>query len=79
MENENRYPGVFIAEGARIVGDVTIGEGSSVWYNAVIRGDSEAVRIGRRTNVHRRPWWSRRMGVPHLGAGLLEPLFVTGH
>lgn len=29
-----------IAEGARIVGDVEIGENSSVWYNAVIRGDA---------------------------------------
>jgi carbonic anhydrase/acetyltransferase-like protein (isoleucine patch superfamily) len=34
-----------------VVGDVTIGEQSSVWFNAVVRGDCEAVRIGRRTNV----------------------------
>ena len=42
---------VFIAAGAQIVGDVTIGEESSVWFNAVIRGDCEAIRIGRGTNV----------------------------
>lgn len=42
---------VFMAAGARIVGDVTIGEQSSVWFNAVIRGDTEAVRIGRDTNI----------------------------
>ena len=48
---ENKYTNVYIAEGARIVGDVTIGEGSSVWYNAVVRGDSAGVRIGKRTNV----------------------------
>src|SRR5512141_914309 len=42
---------VFVAEGARIIGDVEIGEGSSVWFNAVIRGDILPVRIGRRTNV----------------------------
>jgi carbonic anhydrase/acetyltransferase-like protein (isoleucine patch superfamily) len=42
---------VFIAAGARIVGDVTIGERSSVWFNAVIRGDSEAICIGRETNI----------------------------
>lgn len=42
---------VFIAAGARIVGDVTIGEASSVWFNAVVRGDAEAIRIGRRTNI----------------------------
>ncbi|HET6881672.1 MAG TPA: gamma carbonic anhydrase family protein [Pirellulales bacterium] len=48
---EQVAPDVFIAAGARIVGDVTIGEESSVWFNAVIRGDSEAIRIGRGTNV----------------------------
>jgi carbonic anhydrase/acetyltransferase-like protein (isoleucine patch superfamily) len=42
---------VFIAPGARLIGDVTIGAGSSVWFNAVIRGDREAIRIGRQTNV----------------------------
>ncbi|HVX16151.1 MAG TPA: gamma carbonic anhydrase family protein [Pirellulales bacterium] len=42
---------VFLAAGAQIVGDVTIGGESSVWFNAVIRGDSEAIRIGRGTNV----------------------------
>jgi len=45
------HPSVFVAEGARIVGDVEIGEGSSVWFNTVIRGDIAPVRIGRRTNV----------------------------
>jgi carbonic anhydrase/acetyltransferase-like protein (isoleucine patch superfamily) len=42
---------VFLAAGAQVVGDVTIGEESSVWFNAVIRGDCEAIRIGRGTNV----------------------------
>jgi len=42
---------VFIAEGAMIIGDVTIGEGSSVWYNAVLRGDLAPIVIGRRTNI----------------------------
>ena len=41
----------FIAQGAIVLGDVTIGEASSVWFNAVIRGDTEAIRIGCRTNV----------------------------
>ena len=45
------HPSVFVAQGARIVGDVEIGEGSSVWFNTVIRGDIAPVRIGRRTNV----------------------------
>ena len=42
---------VFAAEGCRIVGDVEIGEGSSVWFNTVVRGDILPVRIGRRTNL----------------------------
>ena len=47
----NIAEGIFIAEGARIVGNVTIGEDSSVWYNAVIRGDSNSIAIGKNTNV----------------------------
>ncbi len=45
------HPSVRIADGARILGDVVIGQGSSVWYNAVIRGDVHRVRIGERVNV----------------------------
>ncbi len=41
----------FIAETAVIVGDVTIGPQSSVWYNVVARGDVNFIRIGARTNV----------------------------
>ena len=42
---------VFIAPGAMIIGNVTIQEGASVWYNAVIRGDSSSIVIGRRSNI----------------------------
>jgi len=45
------HPTVFIATGAIVVGDVTIGEDSSVWFNAVLRGDTDPIRIGRRTNI----------------------------
>jgi carbonic anhydrase/acetyltransferase-like protein (isoleucine patch superfamily) len=45
------HPSVFVADGAKIVGDVRIGEESSVWFNAVVRGDIVPVRIGRRTNI----------------------------
>lgn len=41
----------YIDESAQVIGDVEIGEESSVWMLAVIRGDVHAVRIGRRTNV----------------------------
>ena len=42
---------VFIADGAKIVGDVEMGEGCSVWYNAVIRADSNSVKIGANSNI----------------------------
>lgn len=42
---------VFIADGARIIGDVEIGAGSSVWFNAVIRGDVHWIRIGEKVNI----------------------------
>lgn len=44
-------PSVFIAEGAHIIGDVVIGKDSSVWFNVVIRGDVNFIRIGERTNI----------------------------
>ena len=44
-------PSAYIAPTAVVLGDVTIGSGSSVWFNAVIRGDAEAIRIGSETNV----------------------------
>ncbi len=45
------HPSVFIAAGARIIGDVEIGEASSIWFNVVIRGDVHYIRIGTRTNI----------------------------
>jgi carbonic anhydrase/acetyltransferase-like protein (isoleucine patch superfamily) len=45
------HASVYLAPGAAVVGDVVIGEDSSVWFNAVLRGDVEAIRIGRRTNI----------------------------
>ena len=44
-------PDVYLAPGAVVVGDVEIGPGSSVWFNATIRGDVAPVRIGLRSNV----------------------------
>lgn len=42
---------VYLAPGARITGDVEMGEECSVWFNTVIRGDVNRIRIGARTNV----------------------------
>jgi carbonic anhydrase/acetyltransferase-like protein (isoleucine patch superfamily) len=41
----------FIAPGARVIGNVSIGEESSIWYNVVLRGDVESISIGARTNI----------------------------
>ncbi|HYO64228.1 MAG TPA: gamma carbonic anhydrase family protein [Pyrinomonadaceae bacterium] len=45
------HPTAFVEESARIIGDVVIGEESSVWFNAVVRGDVFHIRIGNRTNI----------------------------
>ncbi len=42
---------VFLASGVKIIGDVEIGEHSSVWYNSVIRGDVHYIKIGAYTNI----------------------------
>jgi gamma-carbonic anhydrase len=43
--------GVFLAPNATIIGDVEIGDESSIWFGAVLRGDIGPIRIGARTNV----------------------------
>lgn len=47
----NVHPTVYIAEGAKIIGDVVIGKNSSIWFNAVVRGDVNYIRIGENTNI----------------------------
>lgn len=59
--NDHRFPyfnklpkissEAFVAPTASIIGDVTIGKGSSVWFNSVIRGDVEPITIGENTNI----------------------------
>ena len=44
-------PTVFIARGSIVLGAVTIGADSGIWYNAVVRGDAAPIAIGERTNV----------------------------
>lgn len=52
----------FVAENATILGDVTLGKGSSVWYGVVLRGDSGPIVIGENSNV-------QDCSVLHCGAG----------
>lgn len=57
MSNQKRFrqelidQTAYIASGVIVLGDVTIGAESSIWFNAVVRGDTEAIRIGNQTNV----------------------------
>ncbi|GAB3271716.1 gamma carbonic anhydrase family protein [Microbacterium sp. MEC084] len=45
------HPDAFVADGARIVGAVALGDRASVWYNAVVRGDVESITIGAGSNL----------------------------
>src|SRR4051812_9931097 len=45
------HPTAFIDDSAQVIGDVDIGEESSVWMSAVVRGDVNWIKIGRRTNI----------------------------
>lgn len=45
------HPSVFVAPGVQVMGQVQVGADSSLWYNAVIRGDVHHIRIGEMTNI----------------------------
>ncbi|MFW0714533.1 gamma carbonic anhydrase family protein [Pedobacter sp. N23S346] len=55
LQVKDKYPEIgennFIAENATIVGDVKLGSNCSVWFNAVIRGDVNAITIGNESNI----------------------------
>ena len=44
-------PGVWVADSAQVMGDVVLGDNASVWFGAVLRGDTETITIGRNSNV----------------------------
>lgn len=52
---KNKHPQIsedcYIAENATVVGDVTMGEQGSIWFNAVIRGDVHYIKMGNKVNV----------------------------
>ena len=52
---ENQHPqwgaNCFIAPNATIVGDVILGNDCSIWFNAVVRGDVNSIRIGNKENI----------------------------
>ncbi len=77
---ENKTPKIastaFIAETAVIIGDVEIGEHSSIWYGTVVRGDVNYIRIGNRTNI-------QDQSIIHVTGGtdptVLEDEITVGH
>ncbi len=44
-------PSAFVAPGAYVIGKVRVGEGSSIWYGAVLRGDLDEIQVGARTSI----------------------------
>ena len=62
IKNANIQGNAWVAPGACVVGNVTLGDESSVWYNAVIRGDMAPIVVGCGSNVqdgtvvHDHPW-----------------------
>ena len=45
------HANTYVAAGAKLIGDIVLAKGASVWYNCVLRADVNAVRIGRFTNI----------------------------
>ena len=67
---EQIHPTAFVGQGAVIVGDVTLSEESSVWFNSTLRGDTTPIFIGPRSNIqegcifHADPGFPARIGGP---------------
>lgn len=66
----------FVTDDVIVIGDVEIGEDSSVWFGSVVRGDVNFIRIGRRTNI-------QDLTVIHVSSGthptVLEDEITVGH
>ena len=51
FQREKVAPNAFIAPNATVLGDVEVGEEASIWYGAIVRGDTAPIRIGQQTNI----------------------------
>ena len=56
--------GAFVADSAQVIGTVELGENASVWFGAVVRGDTDVIRIGRNSNIQDLSVLHADMGVP---------------
>ncbi|MFT4646887.1 MAG: carbonic anhydrase/acetyltransferase-like protein (isoleucine patch superfamily) [Planctomycetota bacterium] len=63
--------GGFVAAGARVMADVTLGEDAGIWFGCVVRGDDAPIRIGARTNIQDGTIVHADPGVPNeIGSGV---------
>lgn len=62
---------VFVADGARVIGSVVLGDNSSIWFGVVIRGDNDLITIGEHSNVQDNAVLHTDSGIPlTLGKGV---------
>lgn len=66
------HPDAFIAPGAVVIGEVTIGKDSNIWFGCVIRGDVQRISIGERTNIQDGTiiHVTRETGPTYIGSGV---------
>jgi carbonic anhydrase/acetyltransferase-like protein (isoleucine patch superfamily) len=70
------HPTAFVEASAHVIGDVELGEDASVWFSVVIRGDVNAIRIGRGTNIQDGSVIHANSRGTHV---LLEEFVTVGH
>ena len=68
------HPSAFIAQGAVVVGEVTIGEEASIWFNATLRGDTTSITVGPRSNIQEGCIFHADPGFPAVARRLLGPV-----
>jgi len=68
-------PSAFIADYVTVIGDVTIGEGSSVWFNSTLRGDLAPIIIGKSVNIQENSLLHQQEGMPVI----IEDDVTVGH
>ncbi len=66
---------VFIAQGAYLIGDVTIASHSSIWFNTVLRGDINSIKIGAYTNIQD----NSTLHLTHEVGVVVEDYVTVGH
>jgi gamma-carbonic anhydrase len=75
-------PAAFVAPGAHLIGDIEIGPEASIWYNCVLRGDVNRIRIGARTNIQDGSVVhvdSPKPGAPHGHPTIIGEEVLIGH